>query len=30
VAREFPDVQVEEQIVDSMIYRMIREPNATT
>ena len=26
VAREFPDVQVEEQIVDSMIYRMIREP----
>src|SRR5690606_2610324 len=26
VAREYPDVQVEEQIVDSMIYRMIREP----
>ncbi|MFN3979619.1 MAG: isocitrate/isopropylmalate dehydrogenase family protein [Caldilinea sp.] len=26
VAREFPDVAVEEQIVDSMIYRMIREP----
>ena len=26
VAREFPDVEVEEQIVDSMIYRMIREP----
>ncbi len=26
VAREFPDVRVEEQIVDSMIYRMIREP----
>ena len=26
VAQEFPDVQVEEQIVDSMIYRMIREP----
>ncbi|MBE2240146.1 MAG: isocitrate/isopropylmalate dehydrogenase family protein [Caldilineaceae bacterium] len=26
VAREFPDVQVEEQIVDSMIYRLIREP----
>lgn len=26
VADEFPDVQVEEQLVDSMIYRMIREP----
>ena len=26
VAAEFPDVAVEEQIVDSMIYRMIREP----
>jgi len=26
VAREYPDVQVEEQIVDSMIYRLIREP----
>jgi len=26
VAREYPDVQVEEQIVDSMVYRMIREP----
>ena len=26
VAQEFPDVEVEEQIVDSMIYRMIREP----
>ena len=26
VARDFPAVQVEEQIVDSMIYRMIREP----
>ncbi|MFO7631329.1 MAG: isocitrate/isopropylmalate dehydrogenase family protein [Caldilinea sp.] len=26
VAKDFPDVQVEEQIVDSMIYRMIREP----
>lgn len=26
VAKAFPDVQVEEQIVDSMIYRMIREP----
>jgi len=26
VAREFPDVEVEEQIVDSMIYRLIREP----
>ncbi|MCS6826071.1 MAG: isocitrate/isopropylmalate dehydrogenase family protein [Caldilinea sp.] len=26
VAKEFPDVEVEEQIVDSMIYRMIREP----
>lgn len=26
VAKEFPDVQTEEQIVDSMIYRMIREP----
>jgi homoisocitrate dehydrogenase len=26
VAKEFPDVQAEEQIVDSMIYRMIREP----
>ena len=26
VAQEFPDVQVEEQLVDSMIYRMIREP----
>jgi homoisocitrate dehydrogenase len=26
VAAEFPDVMVEDQIVDSMIYRMIREP----
>jgi len=26
VAKEFPDVQVEEQLVDSMIYRLIREP----
>jgi homoisocitrate dehydrogenase len=26
VAQEFPDVAVEDQIVDSMIYRMIREP----
>lgn len=26
VAAEFPDVRVEEQLVDSMIYRMIREP----
>jgi homoisocitrate dehydrogenase len=27
VAQEYPDVQVEEQIVDSMIYRLIREPD---
>lgn len=26
VAKRYPDVQVEEQIVDSMIYRLIREP----
>ncbi|MBP7960707.1 MAG: isocitrate/isopropylmalate dehydrogenase family protein [Caldilineaceae bacterium] len=26
VAAEFPDVEVEEQLVDSMLYRMIREP----
>jgi homoisocitrate dehydrogenase len=26
VAAAYPDVQVEEQLVDSMIYRMIREP----
>ncbi|MBW7885607.1 MAG: isocitrate/isopropylmalate dehydrogenase family protein [Caldilineaceae bacterium] len=26
VARDFPDVQVEEQLVDSMVYRLIREP----
>ena len=26
VAAHYPDVQVEEQLVDSMIYRMIREP----
>ncbi len=26
VAAEFPDVDVEEQLVDSMLYRMIREP----
>lgn len=26
VAQEFPQVRVEEQLVDSMIYRMIREP----
>jgi homoisocitrate dehydrogenase len=26
VAAEYPDVKVEEQLVDSMIYRMIREP----
>ena len=26
VAKEYPDVQVEEQLVDSMVYRMIREP----
>ncbi len=26
VAAQYPDVQVEEQLVDSMIYRMIREP----
>ncbi len=26
VAREYPDVQVEEQLVDSMIYRMILQP----
>jgi homoisocitrate dehydrogenase len=26
VAANYPDVQVEEQLVDSMIYRMIREP----
>jgi len=26
VAKEFPQVRVEEQLVDSMIYRMIREP----
>jgi homoisocitrate dehydrogenase len=26
VAADYPDVQVEEQLVDSMIYRLIREP----
>jgi homoisocitrate dehydrogenase len=26
VAQTYPDVQVEEQLVDSMIYRLIREP----
>lgn len=26
VAQRFPDVQVEEQLVDSMVYRLIREP----
>ncbi len=26
VAQEFPDVAVEEQLVDSMLYRLIREP----
>jgi len=26
VAQEYPDVNVEEQLVDSMVYRMIREP----
>lgn len=26
VTREFPTIEVEEQLVDSMIYRMIREP----
>jgi homoisocitrate dehydrogenase len=26
VATDYPDVQVEEQLVDSMIYRLIREP----
>src|SRR6185369_2815122 len=26
VAREFPEITVEEQLVDSMAYRMIREP----
>ena len=26
VAQEYPDVAVEEQLVDSMVYRMIREP----
>jgi homoisocitrate dehydrogenase len=26
VAAQYPDIQVEEQLVDSMIYRMIREP----
>jgi len=26
VAQSYPDVQVEEQLVDSMIYRLIREP----
>lgn len=26
VAKEYPDVAVEEQLVDSMVYRMIREP----
>jgi homoisocitrate dehydrogenase len=26
VANDFPDVEVEEQLVDSMLYRLIREP----
>jgi homoisocitrate dehydrogenase len=26
VASEFPDVECEEQLVDSMVYRMIRQP----
>jgi homoisocitrate dehydrogenase len=26
VARDFPEIEVEEQLVDSMAYRMIREP----
>lgn len=26
VAQEYPDIGVEEQLVDSMVYRMIREP----
>lgn len=26
VAREYPDVEVEEQLVDSMAYRLVREP----
>jgi homoisocitrate dehydrogenase len=26
VAREYPEIETEEQIVDSMIYRLIREP----
>lgn len=26
VAQEYPDIAVEEQLVDSMVYRMIREP----
>ena len=26
VGQDFPDIEVEEQLVDSMIYRMIREP----
>lgn len=26
VAAEYPDVEVEEQLVDSMVYRLIREP----
>jgi homoisocitrate dehydrogenase len=26
IARDFPDIAVEEQLVDSMAYRMIREP----
>jgi homoisocitrate dehydrogenase len=27
VARDFPEIEVEEQLVDSMAYRMIREPS---
>eukprot|EP00002_Diphylleia_rotans_P011869 TRINITY_DN2336_c0_g2_i1.p2 TRINITY_DN2336_c0_g2~~TRINITY_DN2336_c0_g2_i1.p2 ORF type:complete len:365 (-),score=89.34 TRINITY_DN2336_c0_g2_i1:1932-3026(-) len=27
VSKSYPDVQVEEQLVDSMVYRMIREPH---
>jgi len=26
VAREYPDIEVEEQLVDSMAYRLVREP----
>ncbi len=26
VAQDYPDIQVEEQLVDSMVYRLIREP----